>query len=405
MIWNLHSRKLKTILAAFTLYLLHQPAFAQSPVEVSVTVKGEILTIDAKTKSLEPAQRMNPDPAYLELAFPASQLGGKPFSKLIDKGLVKRVETAQTEQATLIRIYVLSKPRASLTNIDGGYRYTISINDMANAPNRVSTVPATAPVAKPAPETVPPAATKPSQVGPSAPVTVVFQSVPVAKAVSDLAAKAGLNATVDPQISGTVTQSFTEVPFESALRQILQPFGDSVETTYVGKQVSVKRKPRPVTSATPANSSTAKPTAAPAAKPAAVTPSQTPASQAKPPATNPSKPPVAADKPPVTTNPLPTTPAKPPVAASKPSASPTPRAKETAVVPPATNPATAATPSLVREYFPFKGRSAEKALKAAQLAFPNLSYMIDPALNVLLVEGTPQEIQLLENFLRAQSPK
>jgi hypothetical protein len=59
----------------------------------------------------------------------------------------------------------------------------------------------------------------------------------------------------------------------------------------------------------------------------------------------------------------------------------------------------------VREYFPFKNKSAEKAMKAAQLAFPNVSYVVDPVLNVLMVEGTPQEIEELEKFLRAQSPK
>lgn len=60
---------------------------------------------------------------------------------------------------------------------------------------------------------------------------------------------------------------------------------------------------------------------------------------------------------------------------------------------------------MIREYYPFKSRSAEKAMQAAQLAFPNATYLVDPILNILMVEGTAEEIQELETFLRAQSPK
>ena len=44
-------------------------------------------------------------------------------------------------------------------------------------------------------------------------------------------------------------------------------------------------------------------------------------------------------------------------------------------------------------------------MEAARLAFPNLSYAVDPALNILMVEGSPGDITQLEKFLRAQSPK
>ena len=46
-----------------------------------------------------------------------------------------------------------------------------------------------------------------------------------------------------------------------------------------------------------------------------------------------------------------------------------------------------------------------RAKNAAELAFPNITYIVDPLLNVLLVEGTPEDIAQLEKFLRAQSPK
>ena len=61
--------------------------------------------------------------------------------------------------------------------------------------------------------------------------------------------------------------------------------------------------------------------------------------------------------------------------------------------------------AIVREYFPFKERAAEKALNAAQLAFPDLVYKLDPVLNILMVEGTAEQVAQLEKFLRAQSPK
>jgi len=44
-------------------------------------------------------------------------------------------------------------------------------------------------------------------------------------------------------------------------------------------------------------------------------------------------------------------------------------------------------------------------MKAAQLAFPKVTYTVDPLLNILMVEGTAEEIAQLEKFLRAQSPK
>ncbi|MFA5505931.1 MAG: hypothetical protein WC314_02720 [Vulcanimicrobiota bacterium] len=124
----------------------------------------------------------------------------------------------------------------------------------------------------------------------------------------------------------------------------------------------------------------AQPTAAQpkAAQPTATQPAQPAATQPEPP-----KPATAAQ--PATTQPT--------------TAQPESTPARTVAAPPAT------TAKLVKEYFPFKSRSAEKAMKAAQLAFPNATYVVDPILNILMVEGTAQDIEELEKFLRAQSPK
>ena len=337
------------------------PALSQAPVEVNVSLKGDLLLVDAKTKGPEPNLRMNPDPAYLELTFPNSKLSGGGFSKAIDKGLIQKVVTTESGGNVSARIFVLSKPKASLSKIESGFRYTIRVNDMAGAPQRVETTtsssppgpatPAVAvkpvetpkppvetpkppvetpkpPVENPKPPVTPPTE-KPRVTGPSAPVTVVFDNTPLSKAVAQMAVQAGLKSTVDASLTGTVTRSFTAIPFETALRSILEPLGDGVETTYANDNVTVRQK----------------------------------ASAVVPPK-DPKVPPVAKPDPP-----------------------------------------TAAASQRVREYFPFKSRSAEKAKQAAELAFPNLTYLVDPVLNVLMVEGSRQDIDELEKFLRAQSPK
>ena len=287
MIWNILSHKFSNTPALLCIAFLLSTgaALAQPQVDVKVHVKGDTLYVDTNTKAGEPQQRMNPDPAYLELSFPKSALSGA-FTKPIDKGLIKKVVTSQDADNTLVRVYVLSKPKTELTKTDSGFRYSLKISEMAGAPARSAAAPATpAPAEKPAPVEKP-------------------------------------------------------VPAE---------------------------KPAPIE----------KP--APAEKPAPVE---------KPVATKP------VEKPQPTTKPAPAT----PPATTKP-------AETRTVTPSPTTTAPVASGKLVREYFPFKNKSAEKVKQAAQLAFPNATYVVDPVLNILMVEGTPQEIDELEKFLRAQSPK
>jgi hypothetical protein len=245
-------------------------AAAQTPVKVKVNVKNGSLLLDTHTRAPKPSVRMNPSPAYLELSFPNTVLDGKPFSKQIDKGLIGKVVTTNNKNNAVVRIYVLSKPKAKLSKTDTGYRYDLKLNEMA----------------------------------------------------------------------GSQPAAFKSVPSKPA-----------------------------------------------ATKPAATKPVATKPAATKPAATKP-----AATKP----------------AATKPAATKPAATKPAATTPASTQPRTVAAPApgkTVREYFPFKTKNAEKAMKAAQLAFPNVSYLVDPVLNVLMVEGSPQDIQQLEKFLRAQSPK
>ena len=241
---------------------------AQTPVEVKTTIKGGRLLIDFATRGPEPTLRMNPDPSFLELSFPNSVLKSKAFKKAIDKGLIQKVVASQADRTTLARVYVLSKPKASLSKTDTGYRYSVNLNEMASAPTRNTAKPAARKPAASKPVTTKPVTTKPVSTKPT--------------------------VTAEPNVSS---------------------------------QPATTR-----TVSTPPAATTSKPATQPAAT-------------------------------------------------------------------------TAAAPKTVREYFPFSKKSASKAMEAARLAFPNLSYAVDPALNILMVEGSPGDIAQLEKFLRAQSPK
>ena len=262
------------------------PASAQQPLKAEVKVKGDLLHVEIETKGSEPQVRMNPDPSFLELDFANTRLEN-PMSETIDKGLIQKVVTSQNDQSGLVRVYVLSKPKASLQKTDTGYRYTVRLRDLATAPTRTTTAVASKPAAaQPKPVTQPKPAEQPK------PAT-------------------------QPQ----------------------------------EKPVTAQVAAQPTTKPAETNSAPTKP----------ATPTQ-PRTVAKP---------VEKSEPT----------SQPPVAAAPP------------------------VKKLVREYFPYQKKDALRAKNAAELAFPNVTYIVDPLLNVLLVEGTPEDIAQLEKFLRAQSPK
>ena len=278
-------------MALFTFISL-LPASAQQPLKAEVKVKGDILYVEIETRGGEPQIRMNPDPSFLELNFANTRLEN-PKSETIDKGLIQKVVTVQNEQSGLVRVYVLSKPKASLQKTETGYRYNVRLRDLATAPTRTNSAVASKPAeaqTKPAVQTKPVEQAKP-----------VEQTKPVAQPQTKPA------ATAQPEVKPVAAQPAVKPVTET--KPVTQP-------RTVEKPVE---KPAP--------------------------PSQ----------------PTVASAPPVK--------------------------------------------KLVREYFPYQKKDAMRAKTAAELAFPNVTYIVDPLLNVLLVEGTPEDIAQLEKFLRAQSPK
>lgn len=340
------------------------PASAQTPVEVKVSTHGDNLVVETSTKAGEPTLRMNPDPAFLELSFPGATLQGSAFSKAIDKGLIQKVVTSQDGNTVLARVYVLSKPKTKLSKTADGYVYEVNLREMANAPTRTiaPAAAATKPESKPAAaEAVKPVATAPAPKphGPKAPVTVKFENTPLKSAIEQLAGQAGMKAEVGADVVGTTSGSYTNQPMDAVLQQVLKPMALDLSTVVTEDKVMVNRN-KPVTTAPAAT-----------VKPAANTTATS----------------STAAQPRTVTRPVTTTASTAPAATSSATTS------------------TAANPAIAREYYPFEKKSAEKAMAAAKLAFPSLTYTLDPDLNILMVEGSAADIAQLEKFLRAQSPK
>jgi type II secretory pathway component GspD/PulD (secretin) len=329
------------------LLFLGLPAVAQAnapaPVEWSLQLQGDVLTLDAKTKATQaPAQRANVTPAFLEVSFPKAKLTGAAFSKAIDRGLVQKVQTLQDGENVLLRVYFLNKPKANLAKTASGYRYTVRMSEPATAPSTAAkpatptaAKPATTPsaAARPATEQPPTAAKTPAQTeststastpliqttapaagsDPRAIISVVFQDKPLAEAIAEMASKAGFTPQLDPKLSGVVNLSLSEVPFEEALAALLQPYGDSVSATVSGSTITVSK-----TSSASAPTTSANPNSGP----------------------------------------------------------------------------------VVLEYYPFSTKDARKMMEAAMKAIPELSYRVDPVLNILLVQGPREEVVRLGELLK-----
>lgn len=336
-------------------------------------MSGDTLIIDAKTTASSPSQRMNGSPSYLEVSFPKAKMSGSALSQAVDRGLVQRVQTLQDGQNTSVRVFILSKPKATLSKTADGYRYAVQMSELAGAPAAAEraapasserkpapaaseTKPAPAasqpqaasqptqpvaaqppaikpqpPVAQPRPPVAQPPAAQPQppvaqprpSVASSAPsanrqlITVVFQNKPIAEALSELARQAGYSAQVDPSLSGAVNLSLTDVPFEDALNLLLEPYGSSVTSSVAGQSLSVRK--------------------------------------------------VAA---------APSTPVQ-----------------------------SAPSQDVVFEYYPFSNKDAQKMMDAASKAIPELTYRVDPTLNVLLVQGPREHVIRLGELLKKMSTK
>lgn len=321
------------------------PAFAQSAVEWSVQLQGETLNIDAKTNAAQPAQRASASPAFLELSFPKARMAGSGISKAIDKGLIQKVQTSQDGDTVWVRVYVLTKPKATLSKTATGYRYSIRLNDPAAAaaaktqgkpqgkpvanskpgkpsapsqPRSNPEPPAQPPAQPPAPpeaSTLPAAGQGPS---PQTHVSFVFNDKPLAEAIGEMANQAGFTAQIDPKLSGVVNLSLSDVPFDEALLMLLQPYGDSVTSSIGYTTVTVAKTSR----------------------------------------------------------------ASDPPAASLQSSGPE-----------------------VLEYYPFQTKDAQKMMAALQKAVPDVSYRVDPLLNILLVKGPRDQVVKVGEMMKDMSKK
>jgi hypothetical protein len=338
-------------------------ALAQAPVEWSVQLQGDVLIIDAKTAAAQPAQRASAAPAYLEVAFPKAKLAGAAVNKPIDRGLVQKVQTLQDGDNALVRVFVLTKPKATLTKTATGYRYAIRMSEPAGSPSasapkapvkppatssqpRAATPPPTKtppaattpppaktpPVATAPPAATPPVAATPPQAktpvvaatppmtspasgrDPNVPISVVFQNKPLLEAIKELADKAGYTAQLDPKLNGVVNLSLSDVPFVDALSMLLEPFGDGVRADVGISTITVAK-----VDSTPPPAATAGP--------------------------------------------------------------------------------------LVSEYYPFSTKDAQKMMDAAKKAIPELSYRVDPVLNILLVQGPREDVVRLGELLKSMSNK
>ncbi len=324
-------------------------ASAPSPVEWSVQISGDTLNIEAKTAAPQPTQRLNGSPSFLELTFPKAKMASSGLTKAVDRGLVQKVQTIQDGQGTSVRIFVMSKPKATLTKTADGYRYSIRMSEPA-APASASAKPAKpaankppAPVAQPQPPVAQPqppvaqpqppvaqpqppvaqpqppvATTAPSGRDTRQPITIVFQNKPIGEALAELAHQAGYTAQLDPALSGVVNLSLSDVPFEDALTLLLEPYGASV-TSSIGSQSITVRKVAATAPAAPSASTTSE--------------------------------------------------------------------------------------GVVLEYYPFSTKDAQKMMDAVSKAVPELTYQVDPTLNVLLVQGPREHVLRLGELLKKMSSK
>ncbi len=83
----------------------------------------------------------------------------------------------------------------------------------------------------------------PAMAQPQLAITVDFKDTDVKDAVQALCAYTGANFTIDPEVQGRVTAGLTGVPFDTALRQILDPLGATFKKDAGVYKIVKKKKP------------------------------------------------------------------------------------------------------------------------------------------------------------------
>lgn len=339
---------MKAHLAIFLL-LLGLPALA-APATVDVTKKSDFIVVKVNAEAT-PKQRMSQDPRFLELAFPNTKLETAKKSIAIDKGLISRVEWEQQGSTAVVRVYVLSKPKSTLTSKGKEHIYTVSTVVMASAPVRTAktdttpppktdppkSTPSETPPATTPPKSTPPKSTPPKTTPPATPpatlptrpissssvadkkVTVMMSNVTQEEALEAIAKQVGLKADIQG-VTGHTTISLTEIPLQEAVETVLGPAKKDYIYQVVGDTLKVSARNPGVKSSTPPVTS------------------------------------VGSDK-------------------------------------------------VARDYFPFKDRPARDVMDAAQKAVPNLTYYVDDRLNILIAEGKASDLERLSRILAPLSSK
>ena len=368
-------------------------ASAPAPVEWSVQVTGDTLNIEAKTAAPAPTQRLNGSPSFLELTFPKTKMASSALNKAVDRGLVQKVQTIQDGQGTSVRVFVMSKPKATLTKTADGYRYSIRMSE--------------------------PAASATASSKPAKPVANTSAGKPSPWAIKN-----------NPETSPAPPVAQPQTPVAQPQPPVAQP------------QTPVAQPQTPVAQPQP-----------PVAQP------QTPVAQPQPPVAQP-QPPVAQPQPPVASTAPSGRDARQPITVvfqNKPigealaelarqagytaqidptlsgavnlSLSDVPfedalglllepygssvtssigaqsiTVRRVAAAAPAT-PSASTTSDVVLEYYPFSNKDAQKMMDAVSKAVPELTYQVDPALNVLLVQGPREHVLRLGELLKKMSSK
>ncbi len=201
---------------------------------VEVNKKADRIDVVVNTtQAVKPNLRMEPGNRFLEVSFPNTRVAAKQ-TVAVDKGLIRKVTTTQNGSTALVRVYVLSKPKASL-NTSGGKKhiYSVSTVTMANAPTRKPETVAARPIerrpvqpVKPV-EPVQPEKTEPPQKPTSSPalsgkkVSLTVSNAATSEVLESIAKQAGLKPSISEAVTGDTSVSLIDIPIEIAVETVL----------------------------------------------------------------------------------------------------------------------------------------------------------------------------------------
>ncbi len=349
-------------------------------------VSGDTLHIDAKTAAGQPAQRLNASPSFLELTFPKAKQAGNSVNKAIDRGLVQKVQTTNDGQTVSIRVFVVSKPKATLTKTADGYRYSIRMSEPAGVTPVAAAKPTA--VAKPAANTTKPNSPWTIKTNPDS------EEAPVAtKPVAPTSKPAAQPAQPAAQASKPVTQPAQ--PAAQASKPVTQP-AQPVAQPPVATASPSGRDPRQLITVVFQNrpiGDALTELALQAGYTAQIDPALSGAVNLS-----------LSEVPFEDALGLLLEPYGNTVTSTVGPQSITVK-KRAAATPTVSSAGSNQIEGIVQEYYPFSNKDAQKMMDAASKAVPELTYRVDPVLNVLLVQGPREHVVRLGELLKKMSTK